>query len=56
MQKEQANRKMRFEWRKNLEDGYQNEMEETKKRTRDELKELRNGPTTIGALGNHYQH
>ena len=54
MQKEQANRKMRFEWRKSLEDGYAKDVEEVKKRARDERKELCNGPTTIDALGNHY--
>jgi len=55
MQREQDSRKMRYEWRKSLESGYEKEMLEVRKKVQDSKTEIRTGPTTIGALGSHYE-
>ena len=52
--KEMADRNMRYEWRKSLENGYEAQMQSQKDKDMDEQKELRTGPTSIDALGNHY--
>lgn len=46
---------MRYEWRKSLESGYEKEMQEVRKKVQDSKTEIRTGPTTIGALGSHYE-
>ena len=51
-----AQQNLRREWRKTLEEGYQGDMQLKKDKDQGELKELKNGPTTLNALGSHYQH
>lgn len=54
-QKEDDDKKRRYEWRKNCESSYDRQMQETKKKMEDEKLDIRTGPTTIGALGSHYE-
>lgn len=46
---------MRYEWRKQLENGYERDMQDVKQRVQQEKKEVRSGPTTIGVLGSYYE-
>lgn len=46
---------MRYEWRKSLEDGYERQVAEIRNKTLKEKLELKTGPTTISALGSHYE-
>ena len=54
-QKEDDDKKRRYEWRKNCESSYDRQMQEIKKKMEDEKLDIRTGPTTIGALGSHYE-
>ena len=55
MQKEKEAKQMRFEWRKNCEQNYDRQIEEGRKKAEEEKLTVRTGPTTIGALGSHYE-
>ena len=56
MIKEVEEKKLRKEWRKSLENGYEVQMKDQKKKITEEMKHARTGPTTMQELGSHYQH
>ena len=45
---------MRYEWRKSCESSYDRQIVGNLKKADQEKKEVLTGPTTIGALGSHY--
>jgi len=52
--KEKEAAKMRYEWRKSCESSYDRQIVGNLKKADQEKKEVLTGPTTIGALGSHY--
>ena len=54
MDRENAQKQMRFEWRRSCEEDYDVQVQTKKIQNHEELKQLKTGPTTIGALGSHY--
>lgn len=54
--KEQDSKRMRFEWRKSLENGYETQMRRDLALKKEEVDNRRTGPTTLNALGSHYQN
>lgn len=54
--RETEQKKIRYEWRKMLEDGYDSQIEARQRQNALEVKNLRTGPTSINALGTHYSN
>ena len=55
MQKEKDAKQMRFEWRQQNERSYDRQIEEGRIKAEADKQQIRSGPTTIGALGSHYE-
>ena len=56
MTKTELERKQkRYEWRKELENGYERDIENARSRKQEEKGEVKTGPTTIETLGSYYE-
>ena len=52
---EQEQNRLRFEWRKMLENGYDQDLIDHENKASQEKKEILTGPTSITVLGTYYQ-
>ena len=52
---DEEQRRLRFEWRKMLEEGYDEDVLEHERKANIDKKEVITGPTSLGVLGTYYQ-